>query len=112
MEILLKYLGKKRCVIDNKFLSKPFNLCQEPVWVSNADASWLVSTNPKMFSRIGERDTPTVEPQRDQEDTHEKREGFECQICGRKFSSERWYKNHIAGCKADAGNADHTASIE
>ena len=123
-EIALKYLGKKNPF---KFENKKTGLIvfgESPVWLPSDKAEWLMSINPKMFSKTGERgleepiedaaaiikarekenepdifDTYVPEQEIIPEEKTDTANTFICPKCKREYKDKIWYDKHVSKCE-------------
>lgn len=122
-EIGLIYKGKKKPFqFDNPKTGKLRFTPGVVEWLPVSTAEWLLSINPGMFGRAGERgysdaeaifedaseiiakkaaqDIEDEKPEPTKEEEPEKEDVmFECKKCGRKYKDEVWYDKHIEKCE-------------
>jgi hypothetical protein len=96
VKVKLQYRGKKPTfTLGNPQLTAPVKVTQEPFWVPEPDAEWLLRTNPKMFFKLdsGEEVVEEVE--------EEKKEVLVCEKCGKEYlpMHRQWYEKHIESCE-------------
>jgi hypothetical protein len=125
-EIGLEYNGKKKPFqFDNPKTGKLSFAPKSVTWVEKPAAEWLMSVNPGLFSKVGERgagyeeiadaadiinkklladeaDAKIDDLEPENTDPEETEAVFHtCEKCGRKYADKQkvWYDKHIATCE-------------
>jgi len=116
LEYQLQYRGKKESFTTPPIIKNKVTFKTAPVWVPAADAQLLMKLNPVMFYKLAERDlenpvedaeaiVPKEElevPEIPEDHKPEHPKGkFVCDKCGKDYTVERFYINHIAKCDGD-----------
>lgn len=106
-EVKLQYLGKKRPFTTPPIFKPQFVFGNDPVWVNGDVAERLMVINPKMFAKLGERNTSNEEIEtadsiipKEELKVPEPDPDWVCEKCGKAyaFRAKGFYDKHVEKC--------------